>query len=123
MSIWGPYEEAPGEEAPREALVLDVYREQAAMLAAAGVDLIVLEMLDVRWAAALDRRARTGLPVWAGIWADLGADGRPIGPRSDRPLEDDLPRCSARRAASTPSSSCTSAVGPRLPALDLVARH
>jgi methionine synthase I (cobalamin-dependent) len=42
MSIWGPWEEA--NDAPSERFVLDVYREQAAMLAAAGADLIVLEI-------------------------------------------------------------------------------
>ena len=50
------------------------------MLAAAGVDLIVLEMLDVRWGAAVTAARETGLPVWAGIWAHLDPDGRPITP-------------------------------------------
>ena len=108
----------------REEVLLDVYGEQAEMLAHAGADLLVLEMLDARWATALAAAARTGLPVWAGIWADLGADGRPLRPKSDRPLEDDLPALLGERgSASTRSSSCTPSFRRWRPALDLVARH
>ena len=116
MSIWGPYEEAPGEAAPREALVLDVYREQAAMLAAAGVDLIVLEMLDVRWATAVTAARETGLPVWAGIWADLDADGRPITPKSrDARSRTTCPRCSTAATRLDAVLVMHSAVGGPLP--------
>src|ERR1700750_1762173 len=71
MSIWGPWEGAAGDDLPSDAVLLDVYREQAGILADAGVDLIVLEMLDVRWAPALTAARETGLPVWAGLWAHL----------------------------------------------------
>src|SRR3954467_10861472 len=95
MSIWGPHEEARIEDAPPPADVLDVYGEQAALLADAGVDLIVLEMFDARWAAARGaarRRAAgaAGLPVWLGVWGRLGADGGLLTP-TRRPLEQDLP--------------------------------
>jgi methionine synthase I (cobalamin-dependent) len=123
MSIWGPYEEAPRDEAPREALVLDVYREQAAMLAGAGVDLIVLEMLDVRWGAALTAARETGLPVWAGIWAHLDPDGRPITPKVGTPLADDLPALLDGGDGVDAVLVMHSAIGATLPALDLVARH
>ena len=123
MSIWGPYEEAPGAGAPREALVLDVYREQAAILAAAGVDLIVLEMLDVRWAAALTAARETGLPVWAGIWTHLDGDGRPITPKVGTPLEDDLPALLDGGDGLDAVLVMHSAVGATLPGLDLVARQ
>ena len=90
MSIWGPWEDAAGADLPSEAVLLEVYREQAGILAAAGVDLIVLEMLDVRWAPALTAAAETGLPVWAGIWAHEDG-GRLITPRLGTALDDDLP--------------------------------
>jgi S-methylmethionine-dependent homocysteine/selenocysteine methylase len=45
------------------------FREQAQLLAQAGVDLIALEMIDARsyGRAALQAAAETGLPVWLGI--------------------------------------------------------
>jgi methionine synthase I (cobalamin-dependent) len=90
MSIWGPHEEARIEDAPPPADVLEVYAEQAALLADAGVDLIVLEMFDARWAAAREAARATGLPVWLGLWGRLGADGGLLTP-TRRPLEEDLP--------------------------------
>jgi S-methylmethionine-dependent homocysteine/selenocysteine methylase len=123
MSIWGPYEEAPREDAPPAALVRDVYGEQAAILADAGVDLLVLEMLDVRWAAAVGAALETGLPVWAGIWAHLDADGRPVTPQAGTPLEDDLPTLLDGGDGLEAVLVMHSAVGATLPALDVVARH
>jgi S-methylmethionine-dependent homocysteine/selenocysteine methylase len=45
------------------------FREQAALLAEAGADLIVLEMIDGQGygRAALQAAAETGLPIWLGI--------------------------------------------------------
>lgn len=53
------------------------YREQAEVLAEAGVDLIALEMLrDVRQAGyAVEGAVATGLPVWAGFSCKLRDDG------------------------------------------------
>jgi methionine synthase I (cobalamin-dependent) len=90
MSIWGPHEEARIEDAPPPADVLDVYGEQAALLADAGVDLLVLEMFDARWGAARRAARATGLPVWLGVWGRLGDDGGLLTP-TRRPLEEDLP--------------------------------
>src|SRR3954471_10075666 len=90
MSIWGPHEEARIEDAPPPADVLDVYGEQAALLADAGVDVIVLEMFDARWAAARRAARATGLPVWLGVWGRLAPDGALLTP-TRRPLEEDLP--------------------------------
>jgi S-methylmethionine-dependent homocysteine/selenocysteine methylase len=89
LAVWSELVE-PG-ESPDEARVLEVYREQAAILADAGVDLLVLEMFDVRWAAALRAAGETGLPVWAGIWARLDRDGALLNPTADHALDDDLP--------------------------------
>jgi S-methylmethionine-dependent homocysteine/selenocysteine methylase len=53
------------------------YRELAALLAAEGVDLIALEMLeDTEHAArACEAALETGLPVWLGVSCRLRADG------------------------------------------------
>jgi S-methylmethionine-dependent homocysteine/selenocysteine methylase len=53
------------------------YREQAEVLAEAGVDLIALEMLrDVRQAGyAVEGAVATGLPVWAGFSCKRREDG------------------------------------------------
>jgi methionine synthase I (cobalamin-dependent) len=90
MSLWGPHEEVPAADAPSEEHVLEVYGEQAAVLADAGVDVIVLEMFDARWAAARRAARATGLPVWLGVWGRPGEDGDLLTP-TRRPLEDDLP--------------------------------
>jgi methionine synthase I (cobalamin-dependent) len=90
MSIWGPHEGADVADAPSAAHVREVYREQAALLADAGVDLIVLEMFDARWPAALRAALETGLPVWAGVSTRLGRDGV-LRSATGRPFEDDLP--------------------------------
>ena len=53
------------------------YREQAEIMAAAGVDVIVLEMMlhSGRAAAAVEAAASTGLPVWVGFSCRTGDDG------------------------------------------------
>src|SRR5690242_14222110 len=58
------------------------FREQAQLLAGAGVDLIALEMIGARGygGAALQAAAETGLPVWLGITrlaVRTGASARP----------------------------------------------
>jgi homocysteine S-methyltransferase len=59
---------SPADEDPRFPGLAD-FREQAALLAEAGADLIALEMIDGRGygRAALQAAAETGLPVWLGI--------------------------------------------------------
>src|SRR4051812_44075201 len=61
---------------------LDAFRAQAAALADAGVDLIVLEMMRSEAVAepALRAAAETGLPVWFGV--SLGGIGRTGAPLS-----------------------------------------
>jgi homocysteine S-methyltransferase len=71
---------APGAEPTRRPTVTrlsEMLREQADMLARAGVDLIVLEMMrDVDYAAgAVDAARATGLPVWVGFSCRRAADG------------------------------------------------
>ena len=53
------------------------YREQADIMAEAGVDVIVLEMMlqYERAAAAVEGAASTGLPVWVGFSCRTGDDG------------------------------------------------
>ena len=120
MSLWGPHDRLRAKEAPPEEHLLEVYGEQAAILADAGVDLIVLEMFDARWAAALRPARETGLPVWLGLWAEPGRDGRLRAP-TGRPFEDDLPAViDDGVAAVVVMHSPLDAVGP---ALEAVARH
>jgi homocysteine S-methyltransferase len=56
----------------------EAYEEQALLLADAGVDLIVLEMIMAPGfgEAALAAARATGLPVWLGLSAERAADGR-----------------------------------------------
>ena len=62
---------------PSEVEARANYREQAEVLAGAGVDLITLEMLrDVRQAGyAVEGAAATGLPLWAGFSCKQRGDG------------------------------------------------
>ncbi len=60
---------------------LDHFREQAALLAESGVDLIALEMINAQGygRAALQAAAETGLPVWLGVSPYRRADGTMVG--------------------------------------------
>ena len=66
----------PAAEDPRFPRLAD-FREQAALLAEAGADLIALEMIDGQGygRAALQAAAETGLPVWLGISPERRDDG------------------------------------------------
>ena len=90
MSLWGSDDRMDVEGLPSEAQLLEVYGEQAAILADAGVDLIVLEMFDARWAAALEAARRTGLPIWLGVWTELTPEGELRAP-TGHSFEQDLP--------------------------------
>jgi methionine synthase I (cobalamin-dependent) len=90
MSLWGSDDRMGVDELPSEAHLLEVYGEQAAILADAGVELIVLEMFDARWAAALQAARQTGLPIWIGVWTELTTDGELRAP-TGHSFEQDLP--------------------------------
>ncbi len=64
------------QEMPPVATARRDFADQAKIFAAAGVDLIILEMMfDVELtAAALEGAAATGLPVWVGYSVARGAD-------------------------------------------------
>lgn len=64
------------------------YRAQAQIIAEAGVDLIVLEMMrDVEQSAlCLQAACETGLPVWMGMSAERTEDGQLVLFGSDTPL-------------------------------------
>ncbi len=73
------------------AVLLDAYREQATALAAAGVDLIALEMLQSpRHRPAVQAAGETGLPVWLGVSAGHAAGGRMPNWSGDGDFEDGL---------------------------------
>ncbi|HJQ28076.1 MAG TPA: homocysteine S-methyltransferase family protein [Rubrobacter sp.] len=65
---------------PQEAEARANYREQAEVLAEAGVDLIALEMLrDVRQAGyAVEGAVAAGLPVWGGFSCRRSEDGKVV---------------------------------------------
>ena len=71
-----------------EAALAD-YREQAQLLAEAGVDLIVLAMLirtlDAR--AAVEATSETGLPIWVGYTIERGNGGLYLGVRGKHVYE------------------------------------
>ena len=91
MSLMGTLDSGrAGEKPPSGDELLDVYGEQAAVLADAGVDLVVLEMFDARWSAAVRPALDTGLPVWLGVWTSLGEGGDLLAP-TGRAFEEDLP--------------------------------
>ena len=72
----GPPPAGPAAVDPRLPGLAD-FREQAALLAEAGADLIALEMIDDQsyGRAALQAAAETGLPVWLGVSPARRDDG------------------------------------------------
>jgi homocysteine S-methyltransferase len=72
----GPPPSGPAAVDPRLPGLAD-FREQAALLAEAGADLIALEMIDGQGygRAALQAAAETGLPVWLGLSPARRDDG------------------------------------------------
>jgi S-methylmethionine-dependent homocysteine/selenocysteine methylase len=58
--------------------LLEVYGEQAGILAAAGAELLALEMISgvEHGEPALEAARATGLPVWLGLSAQRASDGR-----------------------------------------------
>ncbi|MFQ5773202.1 MAG: homocysteine S-methyltransferase family protein [Kiloniellaceae bacterium] len=68
------------DKAPRPDVAQADYREQAAALAEAGVDLIALEMMqDIEYGTyAVEAATATGLPVWVGFSCRPGADGKTL---------------------------------------------
>jgi homocysteine S-methyltransferase len=79
-------------EAPSPAEIAEAFHELAGILAGAGCELIILEMMyhPARIRPALEAALATGLPVWFGASARRGRDGRAISfERSEEiPLED-----------------------------------
>ncbi len=78
------------QELPARATARRDFADQARILAAAGVDLIILEMMfDVDLtAAALEGAATTGLPVWVGFSVARGPDAALQSFRNDLGLRD-----------------------------------
>ncbi len=76
MSPWIQYDESPAEK-----LLTAEFREQAEVLAQAGVDLIALEMCShpVYSPLILEAAVDTGLPVWLGLSCKKDDDGQLVG--------------------------------------------
>ena len=77
---------------PGETAVAEAFAELAEGLKAAGVELLILEMMyhPARTRLAVQAALATGLPVWFGLSARRGADGAVLGfnRREDIPLDD-----------------------------------
>jgi homocysteine S-methyltransferase len=77
---------------PDDAEIAAAFTELAQILAAAGCELIILEMMyhPRRVRLALDAALTTGLPVWFGLSARRGEDGRAVSFHrpEDLPLEE-----------------------------------
>lgn len=70
--------ESGPEVMPSEAEAAEAFAEQAQILKDAGAELILLEMMyhPTRTPKAVEAAQATGLPVWFGLSARSGADGR-----------------------------------------------
>ncbi len=77
LSNYGAFSVTVGRPAPPMETLKASYREQAEILAEAGVDLFVQEMVrDIQQGAALlDAALATGLPVWLGFSCRTDEDG------------------------------------------------
>ena len=100
--------------------------EQADILARAGADLLVLEMMrDVDYAAgAVDAARATGLPVWVGFSCRRAADGTVrmfSGVRDDLAFADVIAPVMARGGALL--AVMHSEVGDTGPAIEVAKRH
>ena len=77
---------------PKDAEIAAAFDELAQILAAAGYELIILEMMYCprRIRFAVDAELATGLPVWFGFSARRGRDGRVVSFRQfeDLPLKE-----------------------------------
>jgi S-methylmethionine-dependent homocysteine/selenocysteine methylase len=120
---------APGAEPARRPSVLrlsEMLREQADILARAGADLLVLEMMrDVDYAAgAVDAARATGLPVWVGFSCRRAADGTVTmfsGVRDDLAFKDVIAPVMARGGSLL--AVMHSEVSDTGPAIDVAKRH
>ena len=77
---------------PEPAAMITAFREMASIHVDGNCDLILLEMMydPDRMPLALEAATQTGLPVWAGLSARRGEDGRILGfsPERDIPFEE-----------------------------------
>jgi S-methylmethionine-dependent homocysteine/selenocysteine methylase len=116
---WGDNRHRPAPAAERAS-----YREQAELLAEAGADLLVLEMIrDIDQACTIvEAAAATRLPFWVGFTCLLGEDGETVllrGRDAERPLRDCLaPVLAAGPCSAVAVMHCDMAASD--PALDIV---
>jgi methionine synthase I (cobalamin-dependent) len=91
LSHFGTLGESPGVRVPPLAELKENYIEQANLLAEAGVDFLLLEMIrDIeRGPIILEAAVATGLPVWIGFSSRVDEDGRIMVP-SEYVIDRDL---------------------------------
>jgi S-methylmethionine-dependent homocysteine/selenocysteine methylase len=101
------------------------YAEQAELLAEAGVDLLLLEMMrDIDYSRiAVDCALATGLPVWIGFTCKVNAEGEVVLRGRDR----ERPLAEAIGPVTEPGGAVVAIMHSELevvaPALDVLARH
>ncbi len=103
-----------------DPLLADAFKEQADLLAEAGVDLLALEMImSPRYGVpAVEAALATGLPVWLGISVKLAADGSVVSLDGDMPVAELLaPLVDDSLAAVVVMHSSIAATGPALEAV------
>jgi homocysteine S-methyltransferase len=91
LAVFNGITPAP-ERQPSEAEAEEAFHELAHFLKAAGVDLLLLEMMyhPTRTPKVVQAALATGLPIWFGLSARRGADGRLLSfyPAEDISLEE-----------------------------------
>ena len=100
------------------------FRETAELLAGAGVDLIIMEMMSDPALAvpAIRAAAETGLPVWVGLSCRSGADGPIVSyARTELPFADAVPEIVA--AGGSVAGVMHSSIADTTPALDILKDH
>jgi S-methylmethionine-dependent homocysteine/selenocysteine methylase len=121
MSIWGVHDQLRGDDDVDRARVLEVYCEQASILADSGVDLLTLETFSSTWVEGLHAAVETGLPVWLGFWVGLDEHGGATAFMAERPLEEELRE--VLRPGVTAVNVMHSNIDAVLPGLDVIARE
>jgi S-methylmethionine-dependent homocysteine/selenocysteine methylase len=123
VGVAGDYFMHHGEPSVAELDLDAAFREQAEVLAEAGVDLLVLEMMmsPTYGVAAVEAALSTGIPVWLGISVGLQNDGSLVS------LDDRVPVDELLDALVRPTLQAVtvmhSSVRATMPGLEAVSRH
>jgi S-methylmethionine-dependent homocysteine/selenocysteine methylase len=109
---------------PEGSALRDAFSEQAGVLADAGVDLLVLEMImsSSYGVAAVETALETGLPVWLGTSVRLSPDGAVV-TLGQKPVPFDALLSELLRPSLSAVTIMHSAIASTGPALEVLARQ